>query len=133
MIAPDILLDIAAIASVIIGGIFAIIGALDRVSKGRKNELDSTETRLIDALKLQVETLEKKVEEQWTMIEETKKRVEALTQENTTMRKILQGRDVETVESVRRTKEILELSKENSKNIERLYQLIEKYLANNKK
>lgn len=131
MIDFGLIMDIAAVGAVVLGGIFALINVGNKELKGRNNELDNAEGRLIDTLRGQVEALDRKVKEQGAIIEEMKKQMDSLVSENATLNKVLQGRDVETVESIKRTKEILEISKQTSKNIEKLYKVIEKYLSIN--
>ena len=129
MIAWDIILNIGAVGVVAMGGILALINAGDKVMKGKRAELDGAETKLINTLKSQVEALDRKVNEQYKVIDSMKEQVDSLMRENVTLNKVLQGRDVETIESIKRTKEILQISKQNSKNIEKLYKVIEKYLS----
>ena len=129
MIDFGMIVDVAAIGTVVIGGILALLGIGNKELKGRTTELDTAEGKLIDTLKGQVEALDRKVTEQASMIDEMKKQMDSLVNENITLNKVLQGRDVETVESIKRTKEILDISKQTSKNIEKLYKVIEKYLV----
>ena len=137
MIDFGIVMDIAAVAAIVVSVIFAVLNVNNKsINKGlkeRSDELDNAEGKLIDALKGQVDALDRKVADQAKMIDEMKRQMDILVQENTTLNKVLQGRDIETVESIKRTKEILDLSKQNTKSIEKLYKVIEKYLSQDKK
>lgn len=128
---------LTAVTTIIFGAV-AVYGLWDKKSKERKKELDGEEDRLISILQNTVKELEKKVNQQDADIKSLTLKVDALSIENHTLTKVLQGRDEETQkfykeaytamrtvdESYNKLKSLEEVVKEKNHNISELINLV---------
>ena len=105
-------------------GVFAVLGAFDKVKNAARKETDETEDKLIRLLKDQVDALERKVLEQDTLIAQIKIQMESLITENKTLREVLEGRDKTTkdyqaagLKAMEAGKQILDIVINTDKNV----------------
>jgi uncharacterized protein YlxW (UPF0749 family) len=113
---PSASLSWASFIAVIIIGIASAINIIDRVMNQRRKEESLADDRLINLLKEQVSSLEKKLTELQKMLSDTQIRLETLIAENQTLREVLQGKDELTrefqrqgFEAIKRSNEILDI------------------------
>lgn len=111
----------------IIFGFIALYGVFDKRKKEREAEANQVDDRVIFLLKEQVSALEKKVEVQAHLLEETARKLDALMTENKTLKDILQGRDKAALdyqalgrEAMKRGEEIYKLVHEIKQTVDRL-------------
>lgn len=95
--APDSLLGWITLVGFVFLGAVAAWGQWRKASQANEKEADDASDRVIKLLKEQVDALEKKVDEQETLLKETKQRLDTLISENKLLREVLQGRDAATV------------------------------------
>lgn len=121
------LLDIATLAGIAIFGVFALIGFFDKGRKANEEQADQTETKVVLLLKEQVAALEKKVELQAQLLDETTRKLDLLVSENRTLKDVLQGRDKDFIDyqksgrdAMKRGEEILSLVKDIKLTLDRL-------------
>lgn len=126
----------AGLLTIILVGVFALIGIFDKVRKQREEDANKVDDRLIKLLKDQIEALERRVTALDKELLETKTSLQTMQIENKTLRDVLQGRDgalqdyMKTgLSAMAEIHEVLKLTRENGKNIERLYKAIEKHLG----
>ena len=87
------ILDWFAIAGIIIVGVVAIFGLVDREKKKRDDSLDAADDRLIKLLQGTVTSLEKQVNKLSMQVGDLSGKVSKLQTENDILRSILQGKD----------------------------------------
>lgn len=111
----------------VVFGVIAIYGIFDKRRKETEDAANKSEDRVIFLLKEQVNVLEKKVEEQAHLLDQTAKKLDLLVNENKTLRDILQGRDKTTIdyqkagrEAMARGEEIYHIVQEIKKTVDRL-------------
>lgn len=120
------LLDLAAIIGVVVFGIFAVIGWFDKAKKSTEDEAEKTETKVISLLKDQVSVLERKVEEQATILAETAKKLDELAKENKVLRDVLQGRDKTMLEYQEAGRDAMRKGEEIYKMVQEIKVTVEK-------
>lgn len=120
------LLDLAAIIGVVVFGIFAVIGWFDKAKKSTEDEAEKTETKVINLLKDQVSVLERKVEEQATILAETAKKLDELAKENKVLRDVLQGRDKTMLEYQEAGRDAMRKGEEIYKMVQEIKVTVEK-------
>lgn len=132
---PGALIAGGAILGGIIVGLLYVVGIFGSTKKSNTKEAEQANEYVIQALKEKIEVLEQKVEEGSTRLQETNKRLDLLQGENQSLRDVLQGKDAATKEyraevqkTMVRAEQILNLTQQTHQNVERLYQVIEKFL-----
>lgn len=125
---------IGIIGILIVGG-FAIYTNFSVNRKQMNSEQDKAEDRVINLLKEQVNALENKLKDQNRLIHEMNVKLEKALTENEILKQVLQGRDEESKEFIRRgliaiaqADEILAITKSTNENMNKLTSLIEKHL-----
>lgn len=126
---------IVALSGLLIGGIIIYASLKGRILE-KKSELgNKADDRLITILQTTVNNLEKKVVDLTNQQQQNTLEIAKLRGENVLLREVLQGRDSFSqeyqkagMEAIKRTEEILTISKDTNKNVEKLYQAIKRHL-----
>lgn len=116
-------------------GIFAVYGLFIKQKKETHEEGDKADDRLISLLKGTVEALEKKVATLEGLQKINSQEIEELKTENEVMRKILQGKDIATLEyqkqglqAMKDLKETLAFVSSNARSMDRLMTILTDHL-----
>lgn len=132
---PSDLLGWVTLITADILGLFAIFGILDRAKKQQLKESQDLSREIIDSLKEKINLLEGSILGQRSELDKFRGQLIQLSAENQTMKDLLQGRDQSTLsfqtkglETMDRVEEMFVLVQDTNKNVERLYEAIEKHL-----
>lgn len=124
-------------------GILAGLNIFDRVGKARRvqiqhgrDEADNVETRLVNALKDEVDVLTRRSEKQDFRLLEMEKTIIKITTENSTLRDVLSGRDSESANyreqglaTMKLVHEMAKMMPVMQRDIKELYTSINKHLS----
>lgn len=125
---PAVLIAIGAIAGGTFTGFLYLAGVFGKAKVDNFKDAEKANQYVITALQQKIGILEKDMTDMGT-------RLDTLQVENKTFRDVLTGRDPQTIlfqqqgfEAMKAVPEILDLTRNTNKNIERLFDLIEKHL-----
>lgn len=137
------ILDWLALAGMVILGVIAVFGLIDREKKKRDQTIDAADDRLIKLLQGTVSSLEKQVNKLSMKVGDLSGKVNKLQTENDILRSILQGKDDDSEQyrkgvnrALTKADKTHEIVGSNSKylnkinkNIERLAGLMEEHMG----
>jgi hypothetical protein len=87
----------AAVITLVLVGIFALLGIFDKVTKQKRQDANQLDDRLITLLKGEVDALTRKVTDNEVRMVEMENKLTLYAHENEVLRNVMQGRDPETV------------------------------------
>lgn len=133
---PSSFMQWAGLLALLVVGVFALIGIIDKSKRKNRNDADEAESRLIKALKDEVEVLTRKIDAQDAKIQNLVLRQAELKSENVTLMNVINGQDDGSKEyrkaalaSMEKVEQIARISVENNDSIKKLYKAIEKHLG----
>lgn len=118
----------ASAVTIVVLGTFSIISLIDKNLRKKRKDENQTDDRVISLLKTNVEILEKNVLKLTDQQHASELKITALEAENEVMKKIFQGRDVQTLEFQKRGFEAFEAIKGMNEHMVKLYNLIAKHV-----
>lgn len=89
----ELLLQIAGVLAIVLGGIFVFLNYFDKVKKDRQKEADALDEKIISRLKEDVRLQGESITLLQTEVKQVREENIKLATENKTLTKILQGRD----------------------------------------
>ncbi len=140
---PTSVIGLASMISVIVLGLFALINLIDKGMSSRRKLITDADKELITTLQEQVKVFKEKAESAESIARNTQIEFEKLKTENQTLREVVQGKDLTSLEfqkagleAIKRAEVSYQLIEKTftlvsgqTASIEKLYKAIEKHLA----